>query len=96
MYRTCNRCGNNLIHNRSRIIGLCLECTNVKYNGCKRCGGHKAVFAESGLCSSCFNIKKRKEELLAERCNICLKPLSKCRCDVDDDGQGKQRRIILD
>ncbi len=96
MYRTCNRCGNNLIHNRSRIIGLCLICTNVKYDGCKRCGRTKAVFAEGGLCSSCYNIKKRKEELLAERCNICLKALSKCRCDVDNGDDTKQRRIILD
>ena len=96
MYNMCNRCGNNLIHNRSRIIGLCLNCTNVKYDGCKRCGGQKAVFTEGGLCSSCFNIKKRKEELLAERCNICLKALSKCRCDVDNGDDTRQRRIILD
>jgi len=53
-------------------------------------------FAEDDLCVSCFNIKKRKEELLAEKCNICLKALSKCRCDIEGDGQQKQRRIILD
>ncbi len=96
MYRTCNRCGNNLIHNRSKLLGVCLECTNRKCDGCKRCGRPRAVYAEDGLCVSCYNIKKRKEELLAEKCNICLKALSKCRCDIDNDGQDKQRRIILD
>ncbi len=96
MYRTCNRCGNNLIHNRSKLLGVCLQCTNRKSDGCKRCGQARAVFAEDDLCVSCFNIKKRKEELLIEKCNICLKALSKCRCDIEEEDDGKHRRIILD
>jgi hypothetical protein len=96
MHSICNQCGEVLIHRRSKLLGLCLECTNRKSDGCKRCGQPKAVFAEDDLCASCYNIKKRKDELLAEKCNICLKALSKCRCDIDDEGKTRKRRIILD